>query len=437
MARLQLDDITDVFADLAQLLTQSIVMPLRRRLPDRRPRPGDHDVWGGRVRGTLVAAGGTVDDELIVDMIHRGGGRRARALVLPAAHVDFQRAGERYIRYFTRFGMQRAESLPLAAREQANDREVAERIAAADIVFLAGGDTGLLLDVLAGTASEAALRECLRRGAVVAAAGAAAGAVGTVAVDWSGAPAAGTGSGAPSAGSPGTGSGAGSGTGAGTVSATGSGTGAATGAAASNGTVAAARPAGAPGTDTWPGAAASNGTAAPGNGLVVAAAAAHGVRPGLGLLPGCLLDRQGVQRGRLGRFLQAVAASPDAAWGLGLEEGSALVIQPGWLVEVHGQGPVLCVDARLLRLPIPSANGTHKAGPQPGGTLVSRDPTTLLAAAGAPVHVLPAGWRLDLRAAQILPPAPPAVPARTRRRGQPESRGGGPTPSGGSASGRR
>jgi cyanophycinase len=319
---LQLGDITDAFTDLAQLLTQSIVMPLRRRLPDRRTPSADKGPWGARVRGTLVAAGGTVDDDLIVEMIHRGGGRRARALVLPAAHVDFQRAGERYIRYFTRFGMQRAEALPLAAREQANDREVAERIVAADIVFLAGGDTGLLLDVLAGTASEAALRECLRRGAVVAAAGAAAGAVGAVAVDWGG---------------------------------------------------------------------------------------DGGVRAGLGLLPGCLLDRQGVQRGRLGRFLLAVASSPDAAWGIGLEEGSALVIQPGWQVEVHGQGPALCVDARMLRLPPPAANGK--------ATVVSREPSTLLAVAGAPVHVLPAGWRLDLRAAQILPPAPPALPARTRRRG--------------------
>jgi cyanophycinase len=322
---LQLADITEAFTDLAQLLTQSIVMPLRRRLPDRRARAADKGPWAARVRGTLVAAGGTVDDELIVDMIHRGGGRRARALVLPAAHVDFQRAGERYIRYFTRFGMQRAEALPLAAREQANDREVAQRIEGADIVFLAGGDTGLLLDVLAGTASEAALRECLRRGAVVAAAGAAAGAVGGVAVEW--------------------------------------------------------------------------GQAA-------------GVRPGLGLLPGCLLDRQGVQRGRLGRFLQAVAGSPDAAWGLGLEEGAALVIQPGWQAEVHGQGLVLCVDGRLLRLPAPSANGVAKAPPPP-----PRDPAVLLAGAGAPVHVLPAGWRLDLRAAQILPPAPPALPARARRRG--------------------
>jgi cyanophycinase-like exopeptidase len=146
-------------------------------------------------------------------------------------------------------------------------------------------------------------------------------------------------------------------------------------------------------------------------------AAGHGVRPGLGLLPGCLLDRQGVQRGRLGRFLQAVAASPDAAWGLGLEEGSALVVQPGWLVEVHGPGPVLCVDARLLRLPALTANGALKQGQPAGATTTARDPTILLAAAGAPVHVLPGGWRLDLRAAQILPPAPPALPARTRRRG--------------------
>ncbi|HVB09121.1 MAG TPA: cyanophycinase [Bacillota bacterium] len=316
-------DITDAFADLAQLLTQSIVMPLRRRLPDRRGQSSEPGSWGQRVRGTLVAAGGTVDDDLIVDMIHRGGGRRARALVLPAAHVDFQRAGERYIRYFTRFGMQRAEALPLAAREQANDREVAERIAAADIVFLAGGDAGLLLDVVAGTASEAALRECLRRGAVVAAAGAAAGVVGSVAVDWGG---------------------------------------------------------------------------------------AAGVRPGLGLLPGCLIDRQGVQRGRLGRFLQAVASTPDAAWGIGLEEGSALVIEPGWQVVVHGQGPALCVDARMLRLPSPSGNGAVKPP--------LRDPIALLASAGAPVHVLSDGWRLDLRAAQILPPAPPpALPGKSRRRG--------------------
>lgn len=465
---MEFGDLSEALAEIAQLLTQAIMMPIRRRFPERRRR-GDRGPFGGRVRGTLVAAGGTVDDELIVEMIHRGGGRRARTLILPAAHVDFQRAGERYIRYFTRFGMQRAEALPLAAREQADDREVADRIAAADIVFLAGGDTGLLLDVVGGTASAAALREALRRGAVVAAAGAAAGAVGSMAVDWSGGAGEAAGAGRRTAGEWRGGTGEGAAT-AGRTGEWSPRTAEADGrtAAAWHGETAAGAAAGAaPATITW--------------------------RRGLGLLPGCVVDRQGVQRGRIGRFLAACATAPDIAWGLGIEEGAALVVQPGWQIEVHGSGPVLCVDARTLRPGSATGNGasangavhghTARAASGPGngrgsaargaGTRASapaasgtrgtgagrttravvgnggnrgsgpgaaaggsgnghapatvgegkvavpgplRDPGPLLAISGAPLHVLPVGWRLDLRLAQILPPAPPAPPGRSRRR---------------------
>jgi cyanophycinase len=364
----QLGDLVDALAELSQLLTQAIVMPIRRRLPERR-RPAQGP-WASRVRGTLVAASGTVGDELVLEMIHRGGGRRARAVVLPAAHVDFQRAGERYIRYFTRFGMQRVEALPLAAREQANDREIVERIAAADIVFLAGGDAGLLLDVLVGTASQAALWDALRRGAVVAAAGGAAGAIGTWSVRWGEEPPRSEPSGVGVEGGP--------------------------------------------------------------------------SRPGLGLLPGCLLDRQGVQRGRLGRFLHAVAATPGVSWGIGLDEGAALVVSPGWQLAVHGSGPVLCVEPRLGRTPAGAAEANGAAAHPPVAPAAAarpavrapnatrptlpvpasppdgqppRDPTTQLALSGASVHVLPPGWRLDLRLHQILPPATAAAsPVRGRRR---------------------
>lgn len=65
--------------------------------------------------------------------------------------------------------------------------------------------------------------------------------------------------------------------------------------------------------------------------------------PGLGLLPGVIIDQHFAERGRLGRLLGAVAQNPRAL-GIGIDENTAIVVR-GSLFRVIGSGAVYLVDA--------------------------------------------------------------------------------------------
>ena len=68
------------------------------------------------------------------------------------------------------------------------------------------------------------------------------------------------------------------------------------------------------------------------------------VKPGLGLLPGVLLDQHFAERGRYPRLMHAVLAQPDLL-GIGLSEETGLVIRPGQPAQVFGEEAVVVVDA--------------------------------------------------------------------------------------------
>jgi cyanophycinase len=75
--------------------------------------------------------------------------------------------------------------------------------------------------------------------------------------------------------------------------------------------------------------------------------------PGLGLLhEDVLVDQHFLARARLGRLLPALVSSPPPspplAWGLGVEEDSAALVQ-GHTVEAIGRAGVLAVDVRQAR----------------------------------------------------------------------------------------
>ena len=111
-----------------------------------------------------------------------------------------------------------------------------------------------------------------------------------------------------------------------------------------------------------------------------------GVRlgPGLEFLPGVVIDMHFAERGRLSRLLAAVARFPHDL-GLGIDEDTALIVV-GDCFEVVGAGAVTIVDA---------GEATSIAVPDDDGPV---------ALTGATIHVLPAGYRFDLRTRQPVQP---------------------------------
>jgi cyanophycinase len=83
---------------------------------------------------------------------------------------------------------------------------------------------------------------------------------------------------------------------------------------------------------------------------------AVGVRPGLGLLEGVIVDQHFVKRQRQNRLFGLVLKHPGER-GVGIDEDTALLVRGGRYAEVVGRGPVVLVDAagpdrlaiRLLR----------------------------------------------------------------------------------------
>ena len=106
---------------------------------------------------------------------------------------------------------------------------------------------------------------------------------------------------------------------------------------------------------------------------------------GLGLVEGVVVDQHFEQRGRWGRLLAAVAMSPRLV-GLGLDEDTAAVVYPDRTLEVVGRGAVAIVDGTNLTS---DAHRTHAHRP--------------MMVTGAVVHSLPAGYRFDLRAREVVP----------------------------------
>ena len=99
---------------------------------------------------------------------------------------------------------------------------------------------------------------------------------------------------------------------------------------------------------------------------------------GLGLLEDVVVDQHFDQRGRYGRLMSLVAASP-ALLGMGVDEDTAAVITDRRYLEVVGSGGVFLVDA--------SSAVTDAYEARTGAPLL---------VSGAVVHTLPAGARFDL-----------------------------------------
>lgn len=115
---------------------------------------------------------------------------------------------------------------------------------------------------------------------------------------------------------------------------------------------------------------------------------------GLGFLRGAAVDEHFSERRRLGRLLSVVASNPELL-GMGIDEDTAIVVEPDAGVEVLGAGSVTLIDGReALREP----RGASGRGPQ---------------LSSIRLHLLPAGFHCHVEADDD--PEPRSLPGIIRR----------------------
>lgn len=102
------------------------------------------------------------------------------------------------------------------------------------------------------------------------------------------------------------------------------------------------------------------------------------MQPGMGFLPGVVVDQHFAQRGRLGRLISALVIQ-SAVLGLGIDENTAVLVD-GKEFEVIGEGAVTVIDVAEI---------THSNLEQ-----LLKDEA--MAICGAKLHILPQGYRFDL-----------------------------------------
>lgn len=122
--------------------------------------------------------------------------------------------------------------------------------------------------------------------------------------------------------------------------------------------------------------------------FTILSAGSVGRAPGLGLLPGVLLDQHFVARKRQNRLLASVLERPDLL-GVGVDERTVLWVKPDGSYEIFGEGWVEIYDA---------AGATIRGAGESAGTSLAAD--------GVRLHLLVGGDRFDPVARRRLPPAP-------------------------------
>lgn len=102
--------------------------------------------------------------------------------------------------------------------------------------------------------------------------------------------------------------------------------------------------------------------------------------PGMGLLEEVVVDQHFAQRGRIGRLLTAVACNPYVL-GVGIDEDTAILVNPEAVFTVEGSGTVTVIDGSVI-------DYTNVSELAPG------EPLALF---NAKIHVLSPGTGFDLR----------------------------------------
>lgn len=108
------------------------------------------------------------------------------------------------------------------------------------------------------------------------------------------------------------------------------------------------------------------------------------IQPGLGFLPNAIVDQHFLRRERHNRLLSATLEHPRLL-GVGIDESTALQVDPGGRWTVLGRSAVIIYDARAARITPPGA--------------------AVLGATGLRVQLLPAGSSYDPRTGQATLPS--------------------------------
>lgn len=122
-----------------------------------------------------------------------------------------------------------------------------------------------------------------------------------------------------------------------------------------------------------------------------------GLAPGLGYWRDTIVDTHFAQRGRVSRMLVIFAHNPQIL-GIGIDEDTAIEVEPGRRFTVLGSGAVFVFDGTV----------TYTNAPEAGDEDV-------IAMCDSMMHVLPSGYGFDLTAKRpILPDGTQVLPKRTQ-----------------------
>jgi cyanophycinase len=102
------------------------------------------------------------------------------------------------------------------------------------------------------------------------------------------------------------------------------------------------------------------------------------VVPGLGFLSGAIVDQHFITRERHNRLLSVVLERPTLI-GVGIDEGTALEVEPGGGWRVLGASAVVVYDVRAARSPEPRR---RSAPPASGSTYCRREAASIRGPAG-------------------------------------------------------
>jgi cyanophycinase len=119
-----------------------------------------------------------------------------------------------------------------------------------------------------------------------------------------------------------------------------------------------------------------------------------GLAPGLGYWRDTVVDTHFAQRGRVSRMLVIFSHNPQVL-GVGIDEDTAVEVQPGVQFTVLGNGAVFVFDGMV----------THTSAPDAGDD-------DIIAITDSAMHVLPAGYGFDLQTKRPILPDGTRVPPR-------------------------
>lgn len=122
----------------------------------------------------------TGDRVILRTFLHLAGGKRSRVCVMTVAAAHPKETGETYLDVFHQLGAVEVQVLHLSSRAQAFESQAQQLIVDSTGIFFTGGDQLRITSMLGGTPVDQALREALRRGAVIAGTSAGASAMSSV-----------------------------------------------------------------------------------------------------------------------------------------------------------------------------------------------------------------------------------------------------------------